>query len=480
MEESTPVLINTYQPFDAQIAFHTNSARFKLYGGSMGGGKSRTIGEESFSLCRKYPGIRGLLVRKVLADFKITTYLTLVDFVLKDALAQGLVKDSKQDQCFIFWNGSKLYYGGLDQRAEGAEKSKYFSGEFAFIGVDEAREISEKEFNDLSTRIGRFRLPNGDEPPYYMFLASNPAQNWLKIKFILNPSKNYKFFPALPSDNPHNPIEYVEQLKETFKNDIKSLKAYVYGSWDSIGDIDDLLTMGDIEPCLEKNACQDGKMSEKELAKIRRTMPRVTSCDPAGMGDDKTSIHSFIGPKHVSHIEQYGKKEYMETVGRLQHLALKNFSSLIAVDMIGEGREVYTRLREICDSSRQIFNVHGVDFRSTQGVDQEAFLNKRAEVYWYARTMIKEQNVIIPDDDALHAQLCAIKYKFVGGGKRGLRIKIEDKDEIKKRLGFSPDKADSYVIGLYSLQYAEIPQGDILFKDSYLQRGNGATTHMAS
>jgi hypothetical protein len=43
----------------------------------------------------------------------------------------------------------------------------------------------------------------------------------------------------------------------------------------------------------------------------------------------------------------------------------------------------------------------------------------------------------------LRSQLCAVRYDFRNG-----KILIEPKDEIKQRIGRSPDDADCYVMGV--------------------------------
>jgi len=53
------------------------------------------------------------------------------------------------------------------------------------------------------------------------------------------------------------------------------------------------------------------------------------------------------------------------------------------------------------------------------------------------------------EDKELQRQLTAPTYLIKNG-----KIKIEEKDNIKKRLGRSPDRADTYVMGLYTLKHA--------------------------
>lgn len=462
------IQIETYFPLPQQSEFHRCPVRNKLYGGSMGGGKTRCLCEDINSLMIEYPGNRGLILRKILSDFRMTTYLCLVEKTLNDFIEQGIVKENKAEKYFQYWNKSRLYYGGLEREAadSASERRKYFSGEYGVIAIDEAREVTEREFEELSTRL-RHRLPNKKYPPYYMLLGSNPSQNWLKTRFIRNiDKKNFAFFPALPRDNTHNPPDYEQQLKQMFSGDEKFLKAYVEGSWDAVGDIDDLLVMSDIEPVIDRNTVQFSPFAK-----------RLTVYDAARFGDDKTVIQDFMGAR-IKDQEIYGKKDLMETVGRLMFHQQKNKSRLVGGDVIGEGAGINDRLREIVDEMTYTFSIHDVDFRQ-QSSRPDQYFNLRAEIYWEARRMILDQNCFVLDDPRLHGQLCSIKYKFVGGGKLGTRIKIEDKDDIKKRLGFSPDEADTFVMGLWLLQFTPVDKQKS-WRDKYKQDMAGAGSYMAA
>lgn len=72
------------------------------------------------------------------------------------------------------------------------------------------------------------------------------------------------------------------------------------------------------------------------------------------------------------------------------------------------------------------------------------FYNLRADMYWGLREALDPEDgdeVMLPPDPRLTAGLTAARYKV-----RGTNILIEDKDEIKKRVGSSPDEADAVVM----------------------------------
>jgi hypothetical protein len=76
------------------------------------------------------------------------------------------------------------------------------------------------------------------------------------------------------------------------------------------------------------------------------------------------------------------------------------------------------------------------------------FANKRAEALWKFREALDPDQdggsvIALPPDPTLRADLAAARYEV---GTRG--IQIEDKDDIKKRIGRSPDRGDAVVMCL--------------------------------
>ena len=70
--------------------------------------------------------------------------------------------------------------------------------------------------------------------------------------------------------------------------------------------------------------------------------------------------------------------------------------------------------------------------------------NNRAFLVWRFREALepeKGENLALPPDSELKADLCAPRWKLTAGG-----ILIEDKEEVKKRIGRSPDKGDAVIL----------------------------------
>lgn len=75
------------------------------------------------------------------------------------------------------------------------------------------------------------------------------------------------------------------------------------------------------------------------------------------------------------------------------------------------------------------------------------FTNTRAAAWWHFRDALDPaygSKIALPPSRELRVELCSARYEKQTNG-----IKIEDKDDIKKRLGRSPDYADAYVMALW-------------------------------
>lgn len=138
----------------------------------------------------------------------------------------------------------------------------------------------------------------------------------------------------------------------------------------------------------------------------------------------------------------------MQTTGKIQALAAE-FGvepENVHVDGIGVGAAVVSRLHELgfdCDDVQFGGGVVG-DWDELIG-DEIQLGNRRAELYWAARCAIIEQSIEIPEKyRMIHADLAAPGWGYMSTGK----IKVEKKDDIKDRLGRSPDHGDAFVLSM--------------------------------
>ena len=167
---------------------------------------------------------------------------------------------------------------------------------------------------------------------------------------------------------------------------------------------------------------------------------RRIGVDVARSGNDAT-VFLFREGSAVRNIEGYHNPNTMETVGKLIIFVDKHKVSWnnVFVDAIGIGAGVVDRLKE------QRRRVRAVNFGSS-AYDSKKYANMRAECYWKVHDALKLDAAVpmtLPARcDKLVSELASIEWHVTSTGK----IIVEPKEDIKKRLGRSPDYADALAL----------------------------------
>jgi hypothetical protein len=187
--------------------------------------------------------------------------------------------------------------------------------------------------------------------------------------------------------------------------------------------------------------------------------------DVARYGEDKSVLVHKVG-RVVEWIDTWEKQDTMQTVGNTAAKVPK--SAPIGVDVIGIGAGVVDRLRELdyavtgVNVSQAALDPLGNPITDSSG--EMTFDNLRGAIWWLLREAFDPENpeaLAIPPDseDRLVGDLTAPTFSYTSRGK----IKVESKDEIKKRIGRSPDYGDAVGIANYIawfLQAGPVPDWD--------------------
>lgn len=242
------------------------------------------------------------------------------------------------------------------------------------------------------------------------------------------------FIPALMKDNPYlagtGYEKQIDALPEPLRTQLKT------------GDF----MAGRKDHALQviPSAWVDAATERWKAGKPRGQAMTAVGADVA-VSIDETVISRLYGTWFDQLIKHPGKATATgpETAGII--IAARRGTAEIAIDMTG-GWGLMTRDAlagmEI-DVTPVVFSAAG------QGRDRSGklkFKNKRAELWWKFREALdpeapEPENVGLPDDRRLKAQLTAPRFSVVNG-----EIKIESKDDVAERLGSSTDDADAVII----------------------------------
>jgi hypothetical protein len=229
------------------------------------------------------------------------------------------------------------------------------------------------------------------------------------------------------------------------------------GSTDGLGLFQSMLeqygedsTVARVEVLGEFPHADDDSVIPMELARaaqgrdvsLSTSDPIVWGLDVARFGGDNSALCIRQG-NTVFEIKTFKSMDLMQLCGAVKNLyddaTATNRPQEILIDVIGLGSGVVDRLSE------QSLPVRGVNVAESPATSKN-YLNLRAELWFAIKDWLAQRDCRLPYDDELVAELVAPSYKYTSTGK----IKIESKEEMKKRGIKSPDKADALALTMAS------------------------------
>lgn len=169
--------------------------------------------------------------------------------------------------------------------------------------------------------------------------------------------------------------------------------------------------------------------------------------DVARYGDDETVIQPVRGlyayPPTVIR-DQDGPGVAAHVLKVVRDMVREGEKPVVRIDSIGVGSSAYDALRHANE------NIEVVGVNVGESATNKDYFNLRSQVWFAVATWLKEGGAVDPDDDKLEQELLAPRF---GLDPRG-RIKVESKDDIRKRLKRSPDRADALGLAVYKARAA--------------------------
>ena len=347
----------------------------------------------------------------------------------------------------IVWTKEKVYIRGFPEEwfavARTATKPDALQGFHAddvLYIIDEASgvkdEIFEPVLGSLSTAGAR------------LLMCGNPTQK--SGFFYESHTKNrasYSTFHIDGRDSGRVSQDFVKKIVDMYGEDSDVFRVRVAGEF-PINEDDVFIQL----PLVEKSIMTE--FSERKTPDSIRI-----GCDVARFGDDKTVIGSKIDEKVTLDKKRRGQ-DTMKTaddIVLLYYDLLKRYPGYkdpvtIAVDDGGVGGGVVDRLRQMQrNNPKDLSQMNVVPVKFGQRIKHKYYHDSTTYMMATVKALLsphdedgnpKPVELILPDDDDLVAQLSGRKYRLTENSK----IKVESRDEMKKRELPSPDEADCVLL----------------------------------
>jgi hypothetical protein len=229
------VISDHYQPFPRQEEFHKSPAKYRLFGGAAGPGKTKALLWEAIHQANMYAGVDTLLLRRTFPELESS----LLSYFRRDVPRNLYLRYNDSKHIVTWKNGSTTRFG---YSASENDVYQYQGAEFVFIGIDELTHFTLRQWQFLTSRN---RCPVSKAIPN-MAGATNPGNTghaWVKALWVekrpapgmeqageYDPN-DYAFIRATVRDNPiyANDESYLKTLRALPR---ALRQAFLDGDWD--------------------------------------------------------------------------------------------------------------------------------------------------------------------------------------------------------------------------------------------------------
>lgn len=326
--------------------------------------------------------------------------------------------DVKQERIELKASATEAFISARTSRAEQPEALQGVHSDNVMLVADEASGVPEAVFEAAAGSMSGHNaltilLGNPVRSSGFFFETHNRLKDewWTRRVSCLDSTRVSK--------------EYVQDMKSRYGEESNAYRIRVLGEFPRSDD-DTIIPM----ELLESAKHRDTRAYEDA--------PIVWGLDVARFGSD-SSVLCKRQSNVVQTLERWRNLDLMQLTGAVvaQYEACdhKNRPAEILVDSIGLGAGVVDRLRELRLPAR------GINVSESPAMGG-TYLNLRAELWHKAKAWLEKRDCKIPNNEDLIGELATVRYTFTSNGK----IKIESKDDIRRRGLKSPDMADAFVL----------------------------------
>ena len=221
---------------DSFLPLWTDNNRFIICKGGAGSGKSVDAHRRALYRLIAESGHNYAIVRKVGRTLGISC-IPLIRQCINEWGMWPLITENKSNQTVtVNHNGNQIKFMGLDD-IEKVKSITFENGPLTDILIEEATEITEKDFNQLN-----LRLRGNVKVPFQITMLLNPISDthWIKRHFFDNPGTHKEKITLHEStylDNRFLDTGYRDELEALKYEDRVYYDVYTLGKWGSIGNL---------------------------------------------------------------------------------------------------------------------------------------------------------------------------------------------------------------------------------------------------
>lgn len=314
---------------------------------------------------------------------------------------------------------------------------------YVLVVIDEACGVPEQLWiaaDALATNVDCriLAIGNPDNPAAHFRKVCEPGSGWHVIGISAFESPNLTG-EQVPEDVALALVsrEWVEEKASEWGTDNPLYKAKVLGEFADDAP-NQVVRTADVAAC---RIAPDRKPAADEL------LPVELGVDVGG-GGDETVIRERCGNRAGR--EWRAQTDRPEEIAPMILQAIKESgATAVKIDSIGIGFGVIGELRNLFKQGQHKAHIDAVNV-AEKASEPGKFLNLRAELWWEVGRGLSARGGWdlsgMDNADTTVAQLLAPRWSVDPQG----RIRVEPKDEIKKRIGRSPDNADALLLAFYS------------------------------
>ena len=303
-------------------------------------------------------------------------------------------------------------------RPEKPEALQGLHSKHVLIMADEASGVADSIFE-----AGRGALSSEES---FVVLASNPRR--LEGLFFDTHHKLLPLWGTLHVNGEECPLQ-AQQLRDEI--------AYQYGKDSNVYriDVQGEFPLEEADVVIPMHLCTAAAVRD-----VKPFGPTIWGVDVARFGSDRTVLIKRCTNATLVRHQSWSGMDTMQTAGKVfaewNNTLPEERPQNIFVDVIGIGAGVQDRLMEL-----QLPAI-GVNVAEAASINDMTYSRLRDELWFRARRWLERKDCKLVEDDVLSAELSMPKYSFTSTGK----IKVESKDELKKRYPRSPDVADAFCL----------------------------------